>query len=324
MTSTDPFSAPSVKVVEPVGHAWDRMLEVLFRPFDIGRWFTIGFCAWLATLGESWGGGGFGGGDNRGPGRGQQRIEVREVIGEARDYVMDNLGWLVPTVIAALVLIVALVLGILWLSSRGRFMFLDNLATNQARVVAPWHEFRPHGNSLFLFRLGLALAGFVLVLPAFGAGGWAIWRMIDLGEPVALPLVIAVGGVGVGLLISLAFAVVTKLTDDFVVPVMWLRTPSWRVAWGEVAALIRNQPVPFMGFLLFYVLLLLATAVVVIGVTLLTCCIAGCLLGLPYLGTVLFLPVFAFFRAYSAKFLAQFGPSYDVFRPGARATVGMV
>jgi len=55
----------------------------------------------------------------------------------------------------------------------------------------------------------------------------------------------------------------------------------------------------------------------VLIVVLMTCCIAGCFMAIPYLGTVLLLPVLIFYRAYSLHFLAQFGPEYDVFPPDA-------
>jgi hypothetical protein len=46
-----------------------------------------------------------------------------------------------------------------------------------------------------------------------------------------------------------------------------------------------------------------------------TCCIAGCLMALPYVGTVALLPVLVFKRSYSIYYLAQFGPAYNVFPP---------
>ncbi|HLX94273.1 MAG TPA: hypothetical protein VKU37_00855 [Verrucomicrobiae bacterium] len=42
-----------ISVAEPVSPALEQVKRVLFRPFDLGKWFTIGFCAWLAQLGES-------------------------------------------------------------------------------------------------------------------------------------------------------------------------------------------------------------------------------------------------------------------------------
>ncbi|MHB9006972.1 MAG: hypothetical protein ACYDC1_08565, partial [Limisphaerales bacterium] len=58
-------------------------------------------------------------------------------------------------------------------------------------------------------------------------------------------------------------------------------------------------------------------ALVILAVVLATCCVAGCLLAIPYLGAVLLLPVFVFDRAYSLHFLRQFGPEYDLLLPPA-------
>jgi len=60
--------------------------------------------------------------------------------------------------------------------------------------------------------------------------------------------------------------------------------------------------------------LALAIFVVILTAVVATCCILGCLAAIPYLGTVLLLPVFVFRRAYSLYYLAQYGLDYDVFR----------
>ena len=41
-----------VSVIDPIGPAFEKVKTILFRPFDLGKWFIIGFCAWLARLGE--------------------------------------------------------------------------------------------------------------------------------------------------------------------------------------------------------------------------------------------------------------------------------
>jgi hypothetical protein len=43
----------------------------------------------------------------------------------------------------------------------------------------------------------------------------------------------------------------------------------------------------------------------------LTCCIVG----LPYVGTVILLPLYVTYRIFSLEFLAQFDPEFDVFTP---------
>jgi hypothetical protein len=55
----------------------------------------------------------------------------------------------------------------------------------------------------------------------------------------------------------------------------------------------------------------MAIGALVFATIIVTCCLAGCLMMLPFLGTVLLLPVLVFKRAYPLYYLAQYG--YDVF-----------
>jgi hypothetical protein len=45
----------------------------------------------------------------------------------------------------------------------------------------------------------------------------------------------------------------------------------------------------------------------------LTCCIGFLILAIPYVGSVVLLPVSYLFRALSVEFLEQFGPEYVLF-----------
>src|SRR5690348_14780248 len=162
--SIGPVSTPprEINVAEPVSPALERVKHVLFRPFDPGKWFVIGFCAWLAQLGE----GGTGGNFNYNFGQHQGDGEnFRHEFARARDYVVDNLNWIVPLVAAVVVICLALWLVFLWLNSRGKFMFLHCVALNRAEVVEPWHKFAGEAHSLFLFRLGLGLVAMICTLP---------------------------------------------------------------------------------------------------------------------------------------------------------------
>jgi hypothetical protein len=96
---------------------------------------------------------------------------------------------------------------------------------------------------------------------------------------------------------------------------MFLRRRRCLDAWREFGGLLAAAPGDFIVYFLFQIVLAIAIFIMVVAVVLVTCCIAGCLLALPYLGTVLFLPVLVFNRAYSLHYLAQFGPEYDVFAP---------
>jgi hypothetical protein len=82
---------------------------------------------------------------------------------------MHNLAWIAPLAVGLILVSAAIWLVVMWLSSRGRFMFLHCVAANAAEVRVPWARFGPAANSLFLFRLVISLIGLVVMLPLVGA-----------------------------------------------------------------------------------------------------------------------------------------------------------
>ena len=292
------------------------MKLILFKPFDLTKWIVIGFGAWLAGFGESGGGGGgfngFNDGNHHFDGNngGEQ---LRHFYHEASDYVLVNLYWILPLGIILLVAIVALWLLVLWLSSRGKFMFLHCVALNRAEVEVPWRKFAGVANSLFRFRLLMSLIGLVLMVPLLVFIAIVILRMVLQGEPNVAGVMSALGLGLLFLLLALGFALIHKFTVDFVVPIQFLRGGNCLAAWRELNQLLAGNPGSFTLYILFQIVLTMAIGVVVLLAILLTCCLAGCLMLVPFVGTVLLLPVLVFKRAYPLYYLAQFGPQYNVF-----------
>ena len=305
-----------IGVTEAIEPAYACVKRLLFQPFDLSKWIILGFCAWLAGLGESGGGGGGfnwgnGGSHNfNGTDTGEQ---LRHFCHQASDYVNANLYWIVPVAIMVVLVVLTLWLLILWLSSRGKFMFLHCVALNTAEVEVPWTKFARPANSLFRFRLVLGLLGMLLMLPTLVIILVAILRMVQHGRPDLVDVMLALGLGLIFLLLALGFALLHKFLVDFVVPIMFLRSGKCLAAWREFGALLAANFEKFVVYLLFQFVLNLAIGAIVLMAILLTCCLAGCLMLLPFVGTVLLLPVLVFKRAYSLYYLAQFGPQYDVF-----------
>ncbi len=310
-----------VSVIDPVTPAIDRVKLILFRPFDLRKWFVIGFCAWLAYLG---GGGGGGGGGSGGSGppynvphkQNEVGEQIKEGIETARNYISNNLYWIIPATVIAFVVLILIGLLVVWLNSRGRFMFLHCVATNKAEVSIPWHKFKKQGNSLFLFRIVLGIISFiVVVLPIIG--------IIVLGIMIAsssAPGIVAVPGIvilGLSLFaLSILLFLVKKFTFDFVVPIMSLRMIGCMDGWREFMTILSANKLRFTLYLLFQIVIkIVIGAMVGIGACIGFCfCCASCLLLVPYIGTVILLPILVFTRAYSLCYLQQYGPQFDVFR----------
>lgn len=311
----------SVSCTAPVGRAWQRMKALLFAPFDIGKWFIVGFTAWLAALGE--GGASFGGpqssryGNWEGVDKGN--LPDLEDIRRGVEQFLDQYGGVVGSVAVAVVL-VGLVLGllILWVRARGKFMFLDNVVHDRALVSEPWHEFTQHGRSLFLWSLGYGIicalvAGVLIVLTVV----LALVPCLRAGAFVAEALPGLAFALSFWAVFGLVTAYIGRFLEDFVIPIMYHEDKPATEAWARFLGLFRSRKGGFIVYGLFYFVLSLAAGVIVFGLVLITCCVAGCVMAIPYLGAVVMLPFSVFFRAYSLEYLAQFGTEFRLFPEGA-------
>ena len=97
---------------------------------------------------------------------------------------------------------------------------------------------------------------------------------------------------------------------------MFLQTASCVASWREFMTILSANKLRFALYLLFQIVIsIVIGAIIGIGFCIGCClCCASCLLVIPYVGTVILLPLFVFTRAYSLYYLQQYGPRMDVFR----------
>lgn len=308
----------NINFFDPLSRAWNRMTTALFRPFDLGKWFVIGFTAFLAGLMDSNGGGG--GGSNSG-------VKIRrdydfgcvlDFPRTAWEWLMDHSGWF-TLIIFGVFIIIGIIILLTWLSSRGKFMFLDNVVHNRAKVTQPWHEFRKEGNSLFLWRL---VFGFIVIAVIILFLVQAFIIAYDIYEEGFEPnFIIPILGMGLLLLlVILVIAYIAAFLNNFVIPIMYKNRISTNQAWRRFMPLFSKHWSYFILYGLFLLILYIFAVIVVITAGLLTCCIGILLLIIPYIGSVVTLPISYTFMALGPEFLVQFGAEYDIF-PRSEETV---
>ena len=306
----------NISFSSPLDRAWKRMKSTLFQPFSLGHWLVLGFTAFLADLDSGFGG-------NSGGTRFSEKLHAHQ-SGEwlpsatALYERTTHSGWL--TILAGFLLLVGLVLGILilWFSCRGRFMFLDNLVTGRAEVVRPWNEFAAEGNSLFKWQLVFALA----CLLVFGVFAWMLILLfvplgaMGAGAAVTIPLVMLAGTLAFCLVVIAVY--VEFFLHSFVVTIMYRDRITATEAWSRFKPLFSLHPGTFAVYGLFYlVLAIIGVAALLLGGAL-ACCLGLVLLMIPYIGSVISLPLSVTLRYLDLEFLGQFGSPYQVLGAPAR------
>ena len=298
------MSAPSS--LQASAQAFNRMREILFRPFNLNRWFSIGFCAWLASLGSGGGGSGGNGTSGRTSGNSPFSMPSRADI---VTWISDNL--LIVALIAGILIVVIVVSIVLcWLRSRGDFMLLHRLYNPDETVGVCWRRFKQPAWSLFLWRMGFfVVACLIWLLFAVIAYRTFFVYLMAAGFTWDISFLPALIGLLTGLvLIATTLFTVLILLWYLVVPVMYWRGMTATQAWGTVLTLCNQHPFAVMGFLLLMSVWWVVTAVAVLLLILCTCCLAAIPLIIPYLNAVVLLPMYLFFRAYPVYFLNQWRP----------------
>ena len=288
---------PKIEIFRPFGEAFELTNKILFQPFDLKKWFVIGFAAFLsghlAGVGFNF---------PSSFGNFQSHRTIPEVISS---HFEQWKPWLVVAVVVLAVLFFALVIALTWLKARGNFIFTDCVVRNQAAIGKPWREYRKEGNSYFLFLLAvmfavLLLAG--LMLASVIGLGWLKQGAGETGSITSIGFLVFLCVFWISIVIFIGIA------TYFMVPVMYRKECRAVEAFGDVTLLIWHHLGAFFLLCLFGIVLILAALMIGVIVTCATCCLAV----VPYVGTVILLPLFVCLRAFGLVFLRQFGPDYDV------------
>ncbi len=281
-----------IEIFAPFGAAFDLTKKILFQPFDFWKWLVIGFAAWLATF--------FSG----------SRFNFRHFL-KGGDWNMraEHHGawslhsaalWAIPFIIIAVLFGIALAALFIWLNARGRFVFTDCIVRNRAAIAEPWREYHAEGNSFFLFQFCVLLASVAL----FGVPALLIFARWSSGV-ATIPIV----GTAIGLgLFWVLLMVICNFFSRLMVAVMYRQRCRALAAFRIVWELFLAHLGPFILCGLFMFVLGLAAIVIGFMAGCVTCCIAV----LPYVGTVILLPVVMLLFAFPLCFLRQFGDAYDV------------
>jgi hypothetical protein len=300
----------NISYSEPLSRGWNRMKKALFQPFNIETWFTLGFTVFLADLMS---GGGPGGGGNFGNKYNDfDWHEIANYPDIARLWLAEH-TFLLSLIIVGTFVLIAILLVFTWLSSRGKFMFLDNVIHSRAEVVKPWNEYRAQGNSLFIWRLIYGIICFLAITASLIFSGIILFGIFTNDAPIQTQVFSIIGIVLQFLILIIIMSFVSLFLNDFVVPIMYKDKISTSKAWFKFLPVFSKHIGYFIIYGLFIFVLTILVVISVILFGLFTCCLGFLLLIIPYISSVVFLPISYTFRAFSVEFLEQFSDSFSFF-----------
>jgi hypothetical protein len=299
-----------IQYIDPLSRAWKRMKTILLGPFNMGKWFALGFTAFLAGLFNSPGGGG-GGNFSQKSGH-FDWSDFFEFPSKAMAWLSTHHFWLTVITIG-LIIAIAVAVVLMWLSSRGMFMFLDNVVYNRSLIEKPWREFKTRGDSLFLWRLVFSIIAFSISIGFMVAIFFIARNIYFSGSGLNSILALILGILCIGLPLFLITFFISLFLKDFIVPIMFKTELTVNDAWRRFLALFGKHPGYFILYGLFIIGLWILVGIGIIIGGFLTCCCGFILLMIPYIKSVLMLPVSVTFRALSLEFLEQFGDEYKIF-----------
>jgi len=298
----------TIQYIEPFSRGFSRMKKALFQPFNLKKWFVVGFTAWLAGLLD----GGHGGGGNNGNSFNGDFGDVLDAPYKAWMWLQENPEWTIAVMFGiAFLLFIFIVLT--WISSRGKFMFVDNVVHDRALVSQPWHDYSKQGDSLFGWRIIFGFISLTIVL-AFLYQAWQKLYALYFGSfDESIPWAFLIRTIILFILLLFVIGYIELLLNEFIVAIMYKHRITAGQAWHKLLSIHSQHFAHFLLFAAFWLALSILAFIMVAFGCLITCCLGLLLLIIPYINAVLLLPFSYTFRAFSLEFLAQFGDDYTVF-----------
>ena len=257
--------------------AWQNMVRVLFRPFSLSKWLSLGFIS-LIAYGLSGGGGGFNVPGNWG-GNQQPNWPGRNPLPEIMHFL--------PFIIIGGLVLLAISLLVAWIGSVFHFVYVDNLVRNSGAIAEPFGRLKGRGTSYFLWRLAFGLIYMLVLLVVIGTP--LIWAFaIARGGDTAFKVLAVIWAIMAGVPLIVAAAIIDLFVRDFVTTVMYARTvrvmEAWRIAWP----IIKENA----GQVALYILILIAVAIAIGIFGLVVALLCMLVVGIP-VGILAALAIFA-------------------------------
>lgn len=289
---------------ESVSLAITRAGQLCFKPFSPARWFAIGLMAFVSGYVSNFGfqsptnftGGSSGTGSSPG-------VELENTAHDFLNWLELHLTQIILIGAIVFVLWLCFIALLSWLRCHTKFIFMDNIYKLHSLIVVPWRETRPLANSLFLFTIVYGTALMLIYVGILILCGFIAWPAIQSHSLTRHVWIALFTGAGILVPTFLVSAIVFAIVDKILVPIMYLR----QIRMMPALHVFRTEILPGnIGQILLFFLIKFAAAIAFNIVGTIIGCITCCCGFIPYISTVLTLPLHVFSQSYDMYFVAHY------------------
>ena len=231
-----------LSAIDTFGPAFARVSAILFRPFRLGTWLKMGLIGLLGG-GVVVANGSF---NFRAPT--PSSMPPGDLPQNAEDFFRAirsiHLADYFHVILIVIAVIVVLALIFLYLFCRFRFILFDTVVTGQPAIGRGWLKYESQANRYFGFWLVFRLVKWGALAVIVGLPLWHAYKNGLFNGDNSLPMFFAViASLALGaLIVSIAFAIVSTLAKDFLMPVLALDDLSVGDAWSAVWRVAASEP----------------------------------------------------------------------------------
>jgi hypothetical protein len=245
-----------LSAIDAFGPAFARVGTMLFTRFRLRAWLKMGFIGALGGGLVAASGGSFNFRlpafqppmpPSRPPG-GRVPFDPAEMDRFLRSiHVSDYMH----IALIALAVVLALALIFQYLFCRFRFILFDSIITGEPVIGRGWRNYASQANRYFGFWLVYRLVNWGVMVLIIGLPLWRAYKSGVFSGENSLPAFFAViASIALGALAAgIAFAIVSTLAKDFVMPVLALDDLQLGDAWSAVWRVIASEPGAWAGYM---------------------------------------------------------------------------
>lgn len=271
----------TIKITDLITKSFEHTKHVLFMPFVLKKWLRLLF---IAVLAGAISGGGLGGNSGRdSEDKAEASLEANYIGNQEADsadagtdeastktkrsserlkatvaklklYLAEIPPGILWTVVSLTVLVVTgLILLLMWLSARFKFVWIHDIIHNDAAIAAPFRDYRKQGDSIFKLSIVVGLL-FLVLLGIMGV--WVYGTVVALGSVKNGIANMATAGISFTLVIVafLAVGIVVLVwnifVEHFVTPIMMLERSTYLPSWNKFYAVYKSNKWEFWLYLL--------------------------------------------------------------------------